>query len=369
MPRYVEGLRERNRRSVYRCLLERDGEQLSRNDLCRATGLSHPTVRTILQEFGELGLCQEVGHSTARGGRPAQLVAFRPDAVSVLSVDLSERTYRAALIDLTGRVLERSEGPPRRAGASEELFGWLEGTLQQWERDRVIGRLAVALPGVVVQESGSVHYAPALGWHDYPLATVLRERLGIEVTLENDVNALARAELYFGFSSPWTNALFLTLTSGVGMGIAIGGRIYRGSHSAAGEIGYGAIGSVSAAPDPSLDAPGRLEAHLQKLMETFMPTGVLDLGTEPAREAFERFVTDLAIVVQNAVCLLDPEYLVVSWPADPQQLLVSALREELSAPVPLEVVPVALGRDATLLGVAHMALTELEDQFCVLDLP
>lgn len=361
-PGLVEGVRERNRRSVYRCLLESGGEPLSRQDVCVITGLSHPTVRAIVQELAEMGVCREVGRSSGRGGRPAGLVELDPVAACVAAVDLSGARCRTALVDLAGNVRERADGPAAGPGVGDALFEWLDDLLADWTATRKVRRLAVALPGVVVQGRGTIHYAPALGWHDYPLASVMERRLGCPVTLENDVNALAIAELRRGAIGERANALFLALTGGVGMGVVIGGAIHRGSHSAAGEIGYGAVGRVTSLVNPSFNQPGPLEAHLLGLAEKFSRGGDLDLGTGAARGAFELFASDLAVVLQNAVCLLDPEVIVVYWPADREHLLVSALRERLSTPVPLEVVPEAIGPDATLLGVAYLALDAVEDQ-------
>ncbi|HET9026562.1 MAG TPA: ROK family protein [Trueperaceae bacterium] len=364
-----EGVREGNRRAIYHCLLERHGEALSRHDLCQATGLSHPTVGTILQEFGQLGICKPVGRSTARGGRPAQLIDFNAAAACVLAVDLSEANPRAALFDLAGRVLARDSAPGVLAADEDELFSWLGGLLDSWSAANAIGRLAVALPGVVAARASTVRYAPALGWHDYPLGAVLEEQFGYAVTLENDVNALATAELRFGAVAGRSSALFLALTTGVGMGVALDGRIYRGSHSAAGEIGYGAVAQVDRLANPSLNQPGQLEAHLQALRAQVVVDGHVTLTTSAARRAFAELATDLAVVLQNAVCLLDPELLVVSWPADVEHELVRELRERLSPPLPLEVVPVALGPEAALRGVAHLAIDQLEDSFTLLELP
>lgn len=362
-----EGVRERNRRSVYRCLVASSGEAVSRQDLCLATGLSHPTVGTIVQEFTDLGICRAAGHSNARGGRPAQLLDFNAGAVHVVAVDLSAQRPRAMLVDLAGRARMRAVAEEPLAGAA--FLRWLGRLLDDWSAERNIGRLAVALPGVVVARTGMVRYAPALGWHDYPLAEVLRESFGYAVTLENDVNALAIAEHRWGSAAGHSDALFLAMTSGVGMGVVLGGRLLRGSHSAAGEIGYGAWRRVERPENPTLNRPGQLESTLLALVERCAPGGRLELSTADSISAFTELAEALAVVLQNAVCLLDPELLVVSWPADPGGRLVAALRELLSPPLPLEVVEVALGEEAAIRGVARLAIDALEDSVAQLALP
>lgn len=362
----IERVREHSRTLVYRCLLERSQERLSRNDISWATGLSNPTVSTVLQEFSLLSLVEEVGQSSVRGGRPAQLVRFNPLASCVISVDLSGPDMRALLVNLSGKVLDRAQGPEREGADHEALFDWLGNLHSRWSAAARLGRLAVAIPGVIEHATGTVHFAPALGWHNYPLAARLERQLGLSTTLENDVNALAFGEMSYGDAQGDGNALFLSITSGVGMGVVLGGKIFRGSHYAAGEIGYSRLGHTGRQEEPTFGQPGPLEAHLLALSRDFVTDGRLTLATSEARQAFEHFADDLAIIVQNAVCLLNPERLVVAWPLDGEHALLSALRESLRTPMPLEILPAALGADAASLGVAAAALIELEAGFCSL---
>lgn len=360
----IERVREHSRTLVYQCLLERAGERLSRNDISWATGLSNPTVSTVLQEFSDLDLVAEVGHSSARGGRPAQLVRFNPQARCVFSVDLAEHGTRALIVDLTGKVLEREDGPVFREGDTERLFAWLAELHSRWAARFTVGRVAVALPGVVDHGRGMVFLAPALGWHNYPLAERLERHLGLPVTLENDVNALAFGEMRFGCSDTGSSALFLTITSGVGMGIVLDGHVFRGSNHAAGEVGYGWLPGKTRPAQTKIGESGPLELHLLGLVRRFSDGQKLNLDDPAAAEAFAEFSQDLAVTVQNAVCLLNPDRLVVAWLADPEGRLVQELRHLLDAPMPLDMSTARLGRDGAALGVAAMALDELVGVFC-----
>lgn len=362
----IERVREHSRSLVYNCLLERPGERLSRNDISWATGLSNPTVSTVLQEFASLSLIDEVGHSSARGGRPAQLVSFNPSASCVLSIDLAVRGARALLVDLAGTVLERQEGPAFGEGQTEELFEWLADLHSRWSASRRLGRVAVSLPGVIEHNSGTVHLAPALGWHNYPLAERLSRHLGLPVTLENDVNALALGELRYGDVDPQINAMFLSITSGVGMGLVLEGRIYRGSHYAAGEVGYSVLPGLGPANGAVLGESGPLEAHLMRLAGSFVRDDRLDLTAPEARESFDAFARDLGTIVQNAACLLNPDRLTVAWQSDSEGELVRELQANLSTPLPLEITAARLNGDSSALGVAAIAIDELALAFCSL---
>lgn len=363
----AERVREHSRSLVLDSLLERAGERLSRSDISWATGLSNPTVSTVLQEFMSLQLIEEVGQSSATGGRPAQLVRLNPLASCVLSVDLAADATRALLVDLTGTVHEHEQGRAFGEGESDGLFSWLAGVHERWAETYRLGRLAVALPGVVDHDRGTVQLAPALGWHNYPLAARLAELFSLPVTLENDVNALALGEIRFGSSPPRGNALFLSITSGVGMGLVLNGELYRGSHFAAGEVGYSQSPGAPAPQKSVLGESGPLEDHLLTLSREFLVAGRVDLSSVVAQAAFGRFAADLGMIVQNAVCLLNPDRLTVSWPADPDGALLEALRDKLSMPMPLELTATGLGHEATALGVAALALDELVLAFCSLN--
>jgi predicted NBD/HSP70 family sugar kinase len=255
-----------------------------------------------------------------------------------------------------------------------------------------VARVAVAVPGVVDPSDGHVDLAPALGWHDFALAELFERTLRRPVVLENDVNALALAELYFGAGAGHDHVVYVAIGSGVGAGLVVHGRLYRGAHDAAGEIGYAltpppaagaadetvAVGATSPANEPggsggrsgsALGTPGGrggpLERDLLALAARFVGVdGRIDVDAPERAQAFERFVEGLRAVLHNLVCALDPELLVVAWPADATGLLAQSLRERWSGPGPLRIVAGSLGDDAAALGVARIALELVEDDLC-----
>ena len=360
-PLLNDQLREHNRLLVYRCVRRQPGARLSRTDITRDTKLSVPTISAILREFTALGVVEEVGQSVTRGGRPAQLVSFRPEAFHVLAVDLSAATFQAALVDLLGRPAQRFKAQHADSG---RLEAWLGEILSQARAQHNVERLAIAVPGVVERGTGNVKMAPALGLDDYPLAARLARSLGLPVLLENDVNSLANAELHYGQSADLDDVIYLSITSGIGVGIVTNRQIYRGSSSAAGEIGYSTLVHIPRQEGPRLGRPGALEEHLFGLARKFTGPEGIDLSSEGAREAFGHFSQDLSVIVHNIVCLLNPERLVVSWPLDGENLLTEELARRLNAPVPVEVSASSLGADGALLGVARLALDELEVDLC-----
>ncbi len=372
-PLQTDHVREANRRAVFNALA--GGGAATRAALAHRTGLSLPTVAAILSELGAVEVVRPAGPDEGTGGRPAQRVALDPDVRHVLAVDLSNTHARAVRLDLMGRVVATHVGPALGPDLEDALASWLAPLVNDPAAPQV-GRVAVAVPGVVDPSDGHVDLAPALGWHDFALAELFERRLRRPVVLENDVNALALAELYFGAGAGHDHVVYVAIGSGVGAGLVVHGRLYRGAHAAAGEIGYAltpppAAGAGDEAAPAALAggvAGGRggpLERDLLALAARFVDAdGRIDLVGPGRAEAFDRFVEGLRSVLHNLVCALDPELLVVAWPADATGLLAQRLRERWSGPGPLRIVAGSLGADAAALGVARIALELVEDDLC-----
>lgn len=354
-------VRRANRLSVYQLML--GGSTLTRAQIARATGLSIPTVTTILGEFGELELVRGVGEAEPRGGRPAQIVQLNAQARYVLSLDVSGDYARAALVDLRGRLNPLPTGPRLGSGGEAALEAWLAKLLGGLTEKSRVARIAVSVPGVVDQKSGHVRLAPALGWTDYALGEAFSRVGGVKVILENDVNALALAEKAQAAPGTFKDILFLRIDKGVGAGLFIGGELYRGAGSAAGEIGYSLLPHLGGAL--KLGAPGPLETYLLGLSRTFFDSsGQVELAGDAAQRAFTEFADTVGVVVHNLVCLLNPECVIVSWPADPEAHLVDYLRRFRVTPLKTEVCSSRLGDSAALRGAAQLALEDIAHTLC-----
>jgi len=361
-----DNVREHNRHAVLRALQER--RSASRAELARATGLSVPTVTAIEQEFAASGLVQQGAPTRARSGRPARTVALRAEARNVLAVDLGAGSVRSARGDLAGDCHRLRDGPVLGRGSDEAWFAWLVAELDGLRKAGTpISIVAVAVPGVVDRASGRVRLAPALGWDDVPLAETLRARTGLEVVLENDVNAVALGELLHGAGAGRRHVVYLGISGngegGIGAGIVVDGALFRGAHDAAGEIGYSLLPGL---PEAGLDlgASGPLERHLGQVAARCVRQGRLDLGDGDRRLAFERLADGVRLILHNLACALDPDLMVVAWSADPDGLLAAAVAERWSCPLPVEVRAGTLGTEAALRGLAHLARERLAARIC-----
>src|SRR6056297_292371 len=214
--------RRRNQEAVFQAV-HRDGP-ISRIDIASRLQLSPAAVTNI---------------TAALIGRRAILLEVDYDAALVAGIKISNAGLTCALTNLNAEVLHTethpvaSTDPDDVVRAVADAFDSLSAAA-----DRPIAAIGVNLPGAVDADRRTVRTSPLLGWDRVPLGDMLTERLGVDVLVENDVNALAHAEAWFGHGREHDDFLVVTLGRGVGLGIVLNGEVYRGPKGGAGEFGH-----------------------------------------------------------------------------------------------------------------------------------
>jgi predicted NBD/HSP70 family sugar kinase len=242
----LESLRERNRRLVVDVLRRRGA--VSRAEIARQTGLSRSTVSTLVGGLKESGLVTERELDDAPrspgGGRPPVLVALDRSAGALVGLDFGHDHVRVAIADLGYQVLaeeeiqlEVDEQAPDSLDAAADLARAL---LEELGIDR--GRVVAAgmgLPGPVDTVTGKVRSQPILpSWVGLDPAHEMGERLGFGVHLDNDANVGALGEWVFGAGRGHSVMAYVRLSAGIGSGLILDGRPFRGAHGIAGELGH-----------------------------------------------------------------------------------------------------------------------------------
>jgi predicted NBD/HSP70 family sugar kinase len=221
---------------------------VSRAQVARDSGLSKPTVSLGLSALLDAGLVREVGRSSGRPGPSAVLYELNPEAGWVVGIDVGRRRVRAALADITGAVVARRD-ERARASSARALIGQVGEIAHGLAAEAGIGwdrvhHVTLGSPGVFEPTRGAVTLAPNLpGWGRQGLLAALRDELGSRIGLENDVNLAAEGERWHGLGRDVRNFGFLSVGTGVGMGLVLDGKLYRGASGAAGEVGYLPIGA------------------------------------------------------------------------------------------------------------------------------
>lgn len=237
-----QGMREVNCEQVLRTIL-REGP-LARVELAQRIGLTTAAITNITRELIDNGLLCEVG--TVRGSRVGTnaILLDLPEETPILGVvHQGVSALRIALCNLRGRVIARQHiATPERYTPS-----WAATTIAQalrellrskeYAEEALVG-IGAGLVGLVDVESGLIKRAPNLGWENVPLGNLLAEQLKRPVVIENNVRAMAFGEALLGNGKTWSDFAYVYIGTGIGSGLIIGGRPYRGAHGGAGEIGH-----------------------------------------------------------------------------------------------------------------------------------
>ncbi|MFN8193277.1 MAG: ROK family transcriptional regulator [Nocardioidaceae bacterium] len=305
----AEDTRRHNRALVCQTLYR--GEQISRADIARLTGLTRVTVSDLVADLMEEGLVVETGtRSDTRPGKPATLLRFDPNAYQVVGLDLSGHTsFRGALMDLRGEVVsDHAVAIGDRTGDDALALALdLARTLAERAGRPLLG-VGIGSPGVVTTD-GVVVTAPNLGWRDLDLRQAVAAALGVATVVGNDANAAVLAEHSVGAGHG--DLMLVRVGHGVGAGLLLGGTPLFGSHFAAGEIGHVVVGTDGGRPCVC-GKVGCLEAWLS------VPNLQAQLDTTPGepdavlREAGRR----LGVALAPVVGALDLAEIVLSGPPD-----------------------------------------------------
>ncbi len=216
---------------------------LSRAKLAVMTELNKSTVSSLVEDLLERGLIHEIGMNSIGTGRPATLLEINPQAGGIIGVELGVDFVAVALMDFVGKVIWRHK---EKADPFDEQTKTIDQTLDLAEvavarcRDanlRMLG-LGVAAPGTVDLQEGVMVYSPNLRWHNVPLRKIFSEHTGLKVFIENDANAAGVAEHLFGVMRQTKDFIFIYAGVGVGGGLFLNGKLYRGHNGYAGEIGH-----------------------------------------------------------------------------------------------------------------------------------
>jgi len=223
--------------------LVRERQPISRAELARVMGMRRGAVSLLVNQLLETGqLFEGAKGESKRGRRPTHLYIDTRRSCA-LAVDINASRTSMLLVDTLGRPLgEVSEFPTRRRPAAlvKELVARIRPILSKPSGCGPCVGIGVAVSGIVDPERGRLKYSPTLGWRDVDLVTPLRTATGLPVVVENSVKACILAQIWAvtGDLPADGPVVFVNISDGVGVGIAIDGKLLRGAHNIAGEFGH-----------------------------------------------------------------------------------------------------------------------------------
>ncbi|MGH3095903.1 MAG: ROK family transcriptional regulator [Streptosporangiales bacterium] len=363
----------------------RDIGPVSRPQLADETGLSKPTVSLALADLERVGLVRPVGQRTGNAGRAPQLYAIRPEAGWVVAIDVGRSWLRLALANLAGEVVLRRD-ERNRARSAGALVTRLTETARALATDAGIeyGEVTytvVGSPGVYDPAKATLRFAPnLLGWDRPGVVRSLHDALGPNLAIENDVDLAVLGEQEYGLGRSARDFVFLSIGTGVGMGIVVHGELYRGARGAAGEISFLPVAEDGVSEsDRSTRQHGLLEsaAAADAVVATARRAGmsgrltakkVFDAaraGDRTAQSVATHEAHQVSRALAAVVAVLDPELVVLGGGIGRNgDLLIMPAREHLRELVPLEPPPIvvsSLGSDAVVMGALATGLATARD--------
>lgn len=355
--------------------LIREGSCRTRKELIERTGLSRSTITDRLDRLIEAGYVHEPGVASSAGGRPPSVLEVNSANHLTLVADLGACHARVALTDLSARPLAEESTEMRIELGPDRVMSWVRQAFQRLldrcgqdaARVRAVG---LDLPGSVDRASGRVLRSFLMpGWDDHPVRDSLSELFDVPILVENDAKAMALGE-WWSVHRGTRSLLLVKVSTGIGAGLVLDGRVYRGVDEGAGNIGHvrlretddrvctcgsrGCVASLASghalAGDLGLDS----SREVVRLVHAGDP-GAIARAQEAGRT--------LGVVLATAVSLLNPGVLVLAGDmAETREHYLTGIRESVyrrSLPYTtrnLKIVTSALGERAGIVGTAVMLM-------------
>ena len=357
----------------------REKEPISRAEISHETALQRSTVSLIVEDLKNRGLVYEIeGEST--GGRPPTLLKLRAAGCIAIGVDIGTAKTTVATGDLVGRVLRREVFPTD--SDREKTFRLISDRIQELiKSEPSIEGVGISVPGLVDAETGTALFVPHFKWRDWAIADELRSVTGVPVSVDNDANAAALAELWLGRPEirDVRDFILVLVEEGLGTGIIFDGQVYHGMEGGAGEFGHMTIGrgapvSCAAGSEECWEAFASERAALaryaaksdnsngRKITFNQLIDNAFN-GDKAARESLVETAHYLGLGISNLTKGLSPEAVIVAgqisraWPLIADELHTAITHNSICRGLPSAATFAStLGEDTRLLGALSLVL-------------
>lgn len=216
---------------------------LSRAELAARSGLNRSTISVIINDLIDRGFVHETTRQDPTIGRPGLLLQFNPDGGFAIGVEIGVDFISVVVTNFIAEVLWRK--------CQTNLMGLPQIEMMQRAEDLITEAMAfglsrglralgigVGVPGLVDARQGKLVYAPNLQWTDLPIRLIWMSRYNLPVFVENEANCAALGEHFYGIAHDVQDLIYLKTGVGLGGGILMDGRLFRGSQGFGGEVGH-----------------------------------------------------------------------------------------------------------------------------------
>ncbi|MGB7069416.1 MAG: ROK family transcriptional regulator [Pyrinomonadaceae bacterium] len=352
---------------------------ISRAEIARETSLQRSSVSAIVDDLQFEGLIEEIGTGNSTGGRKPTLLRLKMGRPVALGVDVTPRTTTVVLADLAGQILKKDSFPTSHDidyMNRQILSKAAKFADENREYDLAVG---LCIPGIADHSTGNIVYIPYFQWSDWDIVKQIEDRTGLPVTVDNDANAVALAELWFGANDIRTmrNFVVVLVSEGIGTGIIIDGQVYRGQNGAAGEFGHMFVGDnahveCSCGRRDCWEAHASEKAIIQRYsadngtantsvdIEHFI--GLAENGEERAVRILNETSHYLGLGISNLIIGFSPQAVIVSgsvvraWDLIKDEIHTLSQRSIRHKMAGTLIVPSTLGNEPTILGSVSLVL-------------
>ncbi|MCA9766480.1 MAG: ROK family transcriptional regulator [Carnobacterium sp.] len=360
-------------------------EPLSRAKIAQETGITPPTVSSIVKELIAENLVEESILGESRGGRKPTMLLIKRNGHYIIGIDAGSNVIKGVATDLVGTILSETEIKILPHISKEYFLQTLKEVARTIfsgidDKKKIVG-IGVAMHGVVDVSAGVSLYSSNSGLRDIPIKEELEKEFNVMVMVENNSRTMALGEYWFGDHEEVDSFVAINIGRGVGSGIVDKGRLYYGAQDIAGEMGH-----------MVMDLDGRLcSCGNRGCFETFV-TGdaIVNRAKEQIKDAPEGLTAEevylyakenksdylaileetgqlIGIGVVNLIHMLNPNKIVLGggvlnseeflMPAIHRTIQERALTEKARKNTNIEVS--MLGKNATILGAVALLLSEI----------
>ena len=223
----------------------RQNAPISRAEIARMTGLRKATVSSLVKDLVTGGFVQDIGvdPTSTQIGRPSSYLKLNPEAGNIIGAEIGVDFISVIATNFAAEIITRKHESTLDLDTQEEIIDRTIEILKEIYKetsqgDRPVFGIGLGVPGLVDESTGTLLFAPNLGWRDVPLRKIFEAEFNVPVYVDNEANLAALGETYFGAGQDSRLVLYIVSGTGLGGGIVINGQLLTGSGGFTGEVGH-----------------------------------------------------------------------------------------------------------------------------------
>ena len=339
---------------------------VSKPELSRISSLSLPTVNKIVDALTETDRVKVSGVLESGIGRKAQLYVVNANSGCILALYLMDHTYICAVVNAVGEITYRFTvlvETSSRQLALESTYEAIDNLIAH--ANSSVKAIGIGVPGVVKSNNLITNIPNIQGWEGINLKEVIEGKYKLSTFVENNVKLTTVGFYHNELKQRYDNIAYIHLGKGIGSGIIIDKKLYKGFRSLAGELGYMIVEGPTAADMKFVKSRGLLEQRISNLIQSLKDSSGTD---ESKKRDMEKLQELLSFGLTNLIYTLNPEVIVLSGDIISRQF-ISEVEIKVRMLVDTESLPVFMSNDSKATGIAgivNMCVSSISSKFRLL---